>query len=123
MAKESTARSIEEYVADFPEETQTALEEMRALIHESAPDATETISYAIPTFDLNGKLLVSFAGWSKHVGLYPLPSGDEALQAELEPYRSGKSTAQFPLSKPLPADLIRRIIEFRVAEETGKTAG
>jgi uncharacterized protein YdhG (YjbR/CyaY superfamily) len=123
MANEPTARSIDEYIAGFPAETQTALEEMRALIHESAPDATETISYAIPTFDFNGKLLVSFAGWRKHVGLYPLPGGDEALQAELEPYKSGKSTAQFPLSKPLPTDLIRRIIEFRVAEEAGKTAG
>jgi uncharacterized protein YdhG (YjbR/CyaY superfamily) len=119
MPARSKARSIDEYIAEFPPETQNALEEVRALISETAPDATETISYAIPTFDLNGKHLVHFAGYAKHVGFYPVPSAMDAFKEELEPYRSGKGSAQFPLGRPLPTDLIRRIVEFRVTELTG----
>ena len=92
------------------------LEELRALITACAPGATETISYAIPTFDLNGKHLVHFAGYARHVGLYPAPSGLEAFKEDLKPYKVGKGSVQFPLDQPLPTDLIRRIVEFRVAE-------
>jgi len=120
MANRASASSIDEYIAGFPQETQTVLEEMRALIKASAPEATETISYAIPTFDLNGHHLVHFAGFAKHVGFYPVPSAIEAFKDELAPYRSGKGSAQFPLGQPLPADLIRRIVEFRVAENVKK---
>jgi len=120
MPARSTASSIDEYIGEFPAETQTVLQQMRALISETAPGATETISYAIPTFDLNGKHLVHFAGYAMHVGFYPVPSAMEAFKEELEPYRSGKGSAQFPLERPLPADLIRRIVEFRVTELTGK---
>ena len=122
MANRSTANSIDEYIAGFPPETQKVLEELRALIKASAPDTTETISYAIPTFDLNGKHLVHFAGYARHVGLYPAPSGLEAFKEDLRPYKSGKGSVQFPLGQPLPTDLIRRIVEFRVAENTGKAA-
>jgi uncharacterized protein YdhG (YjbR/CyaY superfamily) len=111
-----TAASVDEYIAGFPLEVRGLLEEMRALIHASAPEAVETISYAMPTFDLNGHHLVHFAGFKKHVGFYPVPSGIAAFKEELAPYKSGKGSAQFPLTKPLPADLIRRIVEFRVAE-------
>ena len=76
---------------------------MRALIRQTAPDATETISYAIPTFDLNGKHLVHFAGYAKHVGFYPVPSAMTAFADELAPYKRGKGSAQFPLGEPLPA--------------------
>ena len=99
MATRSTANSIDEYIAGFPPETQEVLEELRALIRASAPDATETISYAIPTFDLNGHHLVHFAGYAKHVGFYPMPSGIEAFKEELEPYKSGKGSVQFPLGQ------------------------
>lgn len=116
MTNRSSAASIDDYIAGFPPETQKVLEEVRALIRAAAPDATETISYAIPTFDLNGKHLVHFAGYTKHIGFYPVPSAVEAFQEELKPYKSGKGSAQFPLGRPLPADLIRRIVEFRVAE-------
>ena len=92
------------------------LEELRALIKASARDAIETISYAIPTFDLNGKHLVHFAGYAGHVGLYPAPSGLEAFQEDLKPYKTGKGSVQFPIDQPLPRDLIRRIVEFRLAE-------
>jgi len=120
VTNRATASSIDEYIAGFPPETQTVLEEMRALIRVSAPEATETISYAIPTFDLRGRHLAHFAGFAKHIGFYPGPSAIEAFTDELEPYRSGKGSAQFPLGQPLPADLIRRIVEFRVAESTKK---
>jgi len=122
MANRSTAGSIDEYIAEFPPETQEALREMRALITSLAPTATETISYAIPTFDLNGKHLVHFAGYANHIGFYPVPSGIEAFKEELAPYKSGKGSAQFPLGQPLPTDLIRRIVEFRVDEITRQTA-
>jgi uncharacterized protein YdhG (YjbR/CyaY superfamily) len=118
----STAATIDEYIAGFPPETQAALEELRALIRASAPGATETISYAIPTFDLNGRHLVHFAGYAKHVGFYPIPSAMTAFAEELAPYKSGKGSAQFPLGRPLPTDLIRRIVEFRVTENLNKTA-
>src|SRR2546421_9703490 len=116
MANGSTARTMDEYIAGFPPETQRVLEEMRALIRASAPDATERISYAIPTFDLNGKHLVHFAGYERHIGFYPTASGIEAFKEELKLYKSAKGSVQFPLGRPLPADLIHRIVEFRVAK-------
>ncbi len=122
MTKRSTAGSIDEYIAGFPPATQKVLQELRALIRASAPGATETISYAIPTFDLGGRHLVHFAGYATHIGFYPVPSGMEAFKVELAPYRRGKGSAQFPLGEPLPTDLIRRIVEFRVRENTGPAA-
>lgn len=120
MPGRSTASSIDEYIAEFPPETQRVLGQMRALIRELAPGATETISYAIPTFDLAGKHLVHFAGYDKHVGLYPAPSGMEAFKEDLRPYKTGKGSVQFPLNAPLPVDLIRRIVEFRLGEVSPK---
>jgi uncharacterized protein YdhG (YjbR/CyaY superfamily) len=119
MTKRPIAGSIDQYIADFPPETQALLQEMRKIIATTAPEATETISYAIPTFDLTGKHLVHFAGFAKHIGFYPVPSAMTAFKEELSPYRSGKGSAQFPLTKPLPTDLIRRIVEYRVRELTG----
>jgi len=120
MANRSTADSIDDYIAEFPPETQKVLQELRALIKASAPDATETISYAIPTFDLNGRHLAHFAGYARHIGFYPIPSSLEAFKEELKPYKSGQGSAQFPLGQPLPTDLIRRIVEFRVEENNAK---
>jgi len=122
MASRSTANSIDEYIAGFPPETQKVLQEVRALIRASALGATETISYAIPTFDLNGRHLVHFAGYEKHIGFYPTGSGVEAFKEELQPYKRGKGSVQFPLGQPLPTDLIRRIVELRVEENTGKAS-
>ena len=120
MTARSTARTIDEYIAEFPRETQEVLEELRTLIRACAPAATETISYAIPTFDLGGRHLGHFAGYERHVGLYPTASGIAAFENELRPYKRGKGSVRFPLGRPLPAGLIRRIVEFRVAESTGK---
>ena len=119
MATRSTAGTIDEYIARFPAETQKVLAELRALIKAAAPAATESISYAIPTFDLNGRHLVHFAGYARHIGFYPIPSGMEAFKEELKPFKQGKGSAQFPLDQPLPTDLIRRIVESRVRENTG----
>ena len=121
MANRSTANSVDEYIGAFPPETQTVLRELRALIKELAPEATETISYAIPTFDLNGRHLVHFAGYAKHIGFYPVPSGIEAFEAELAVYKQGRGSVQFPLDKPMPTDLIRRIVEFRVEQNRART--
>jgi len=119
MSNRSTATTIDEYIAGFPADTQRVLEELRALIRAAAPGATETISYAIPTFDLHGRHLVHFAGYARHVGLYPTPAGMEAFEAELAPYRRAKGSVQFPLGQPLPADLIRRMVEYRLGEVAG----
>jgi len=116
MSMRSTARTIDDYIAEFPPATQQALEQVRALITAEAPDATETISYAIPTFDMDGQHLVHFAGYARHIGLYPMASGTAAFQEELKPYKSGKGSIQFPLNKPLPVELIRRIVAFRFDE-------
>jgi uncharacterized protein YdhG (YjbR/CyaY superfamily) len=120
MTDRSRATSIDEYIAEFPAETQAVLQELRALIRASAPEATETISYAIPTFDLGGRHLVHFAGYERHVGFYPTGSGIAQFEDELKPYRRGKGSVQFPLGQPVPSDLIRRIVEFRVSECAGK---
>ncbi len=122
MAERPGTASIDEYIAEFPPQTQKVLEQIRALIRELAPEATETISYAIPTFDMNGRHLVHFAAFTHHVGLYPTPTGMEEFKEALSHYKTGKGSVQFPLDEPLPVDLIRRIVVFRVEETLRKTA-
>jgi uncharacterized protein YdhG (YjbR/CyaY superfamily) len=122
MADKSAAGPIDDYIAEFPPGTRKALEEMRSLIKATAPGATETISYAMPTFDLNGHHLVHFAGFAKHIGFYPVPSGVAAFKEDLRPYKTGKGSVQFPLGQPLPVDLIRRIVAYRVEESNARVA-
>lgn len=121
MASSSSATTIDEYIAEFGGETQRVLQEMRDLIRASAPEASETISYAIPTFDLNGQHLVHFAGFKSHIGFYPTGKGAAAFEEEFKGYKTGKGSVQFPLDRPLPRDLIRRVVEFRVAQVTAKS--
>ena len=116
MAGRSQARSIDEYIAESPPQIQQVLEELRELVRTTAPGAVETISYAIPTFDLNGRHLVHFGAYARHVGFYPGTGGIAAFEEELGAYKSAKGSVQFPLGQPLPTDLIRRMVEFRVAE-------
>jgi uncharacterized protein YdhG (YjbR/CyaY superfamily) len=118
----STARTIDDYIAAFPAATRAVLEELRAIIRAAAPGAVETISYAIPTFDFDGRHLVHFAGYARHVGFYPTPGGIVAFAEELAGYKTSKGSVQFPLDRPLPADLIRRIVAFRVEEEAQRAA-
>lgn len=122
MATRSTATSIDAYLLEFPPETQAVLQELRALIRGCAPTATEKICYAIPTFDLNGNL-VHFAGYAHHVGFYPGAAGIATFHDELKAYKSSKGSVQFPLGQPLPVDLIRRIVLFRVAQNLAKGRG
>ena len=113
--------SIDEYIAFCPEETRDILEQIRATIRVAAPDAFEKISYQMPTFDLKGNL-VHFGVHKNHVGFYPTPSGIEKFKQELSGYESSKGAVQFPLDKPIPFDLIRRIVAFRVEENLKKAA-
>jgi uncharacterized protein YdhG (YjbR/CyaY superfamily) len=108
-------KTIDEYIAGFPEETQVILEQVRATIKKAAPDAKETISYAIPTFTLNGNL-VHFAAFKTHIGFYSTPSGTDAFQEELSKYKTGRGSVQFPIDDPMPVDLISRIVAYRVKE-------
>ena len=112
-------RTIDEYIRSFPPEVQALLEKMRETIHRAAPDATEAISYGIPTFKLNGNL-VHFAAFSHHIGFYPTSSGIAAFRKELVQYETSKGTVQFPLDKPLPLDLVEKIVLFRVRETLEK---
>jgi len=107
--------SIDEYIATFPEEIQKILEELRATIKAAAPDAEEKISYQMPTFTLKGNL-VHFAAWKNHIGFYPTSSGTQAFKNELSIYEGAKGSVKFPIDKPLPLDLISKIVRFRVAE-------
>lgn len=111
--------SIDEYISKFPPETQELLSEIRKVIKEAAPDATEKISYQMPTFYLHGNL-VHFAAFKGHIGFYPTPSGIEAFKEELSVYKGAKGSVQFPLDKPMPYALIGRIVEFRVIENMKK---
>lgn len=111
--------SIDEYIAGFPAEIQEKLRAMRATIHAAAPEATEKISYAMPTFYLQGNL-VHFAAFKKHIGFFPAPSGIEQFAQALERYQTSKGTIQFPLSEPLPLDLVTKITEFRVQENLAR---
>ncbi len=123
MSGRSIAGSIDEYIAAFPPETSKVLEELRALIRSVAPGATERMSYAIPTFDLHGRHLVHYAGYARHIGFYPVTEAAQAaFEEELRPYKRGKGSVQFPLGQPLPWDLIRRVVEFRVAESDAASA-
>ena len=114
-------QTIDAYIAGFPEDVQAILQQIRRTIHETAPEATEAISYGMPTFKLHGNL-VHFGAFKSHIGFYPVPSGMEAFKDELAGYKQGKGSVQFPLNKPMPLDLIRRMVEFRVQESKGKAA-
>lgn len=109
---------IDSYIKDFPVDVQERLHIIRDIICELAPQATERICMRMPTFDLNGKWLVHFAGFEKHIGFYPQPEGIIAFKDKLKEYKTSKGTVQFPLNKPLPTGLIREIVEFRVKEQS-----
>jgi uncharacterized protein YdhG (YjbR/CyaY superfamily) len=111
--------NIDEYIATFPPETQGLLEQVRKAIREAAPEAEETIGYAMPAFNLNGNL-VYFAGYKHHIGFYAIPNGHEAFKDDLSVYKTGKGSVQFPLNQPMPLDLIKRIVAFRVKENEEK---
>ena len=107
---------IDKYISQFPKEIQSILKQFQKAIREAAPDAVETISYRMPTFDINGKHLVHFAAFKKHIGFFPTPSAIVAFKNELLEYKTSKGTIQFPIDKPIPFNLIRKIVKFRLKE-------
>ena len=117
----SAPQTIDEYIAGFPADIQEILQKIRKTIQEAAPEATEKISYQMPTFFLKGNL-VHFAGFKEHIGFYPVPSGIEKFKKELSVYKQGKGSVQFPLDKPMPYDLITKIVKFRVKENLAAAA-
>jgi uncharacterized protein YdhG (YjbR/CyaY superfamily) len=117
--EESKNSNVDEYIASFSGNTQRMLEEIRSTIQKAAPEATELISYAMPTYKLNGNL-IHFAAFKSHIGIYPTPTGIEAFKEELSSYKSAKGSVQFPLDQPLPMALIQKIVEYRVKENLGK---
>ena len=108
---------VDQYIAQFPKDVQEHLQAIRKIIREEAPQAEESISYGMPGYKLNKKPLVYFAGYKGHIGFYATPNGHEAFKKELSVYKQGKGSVQFPLDKPMPFDLIRRITAFRVKNE------
>lgn len=112
-------RSIDDYISVYPKRVQVMLQELRAVIKEAAPDAREAINYNIPTFKLEGNL-VHFAAYVNHIGFYPTPSAITAFTGELSAWEGAKGSVKFPLENPLPFDLIRRMVKFRVEENLKK---
>lgn len=119
MKEKISYTSIDEYISAFSPEIQEILQKLRKVIKESAPDAKEKISYAMPTFEQHGNL-VHFAAFKNHIGFYPAPDGINQFQEEVAEYHASKGTLQFPLGKPIPYELISRIVMYRVARNLEK---
>ena len=110
-----TAAHIDEYISWFPDDVQQILKKIRSTIRKAAPKASESISYQIPTFKIDGKVLIYFAAFAKHVSVYPAPRDSAEFEDELKEYKGGKGTVQFSLGSPIPYDLISRIVKFRMS--------
>jgi uncharacterized protein YdhG (YjbR/CyaY superfamily) len=121
VTKAQKPTNIDGYISQFPADVQAVLEQVRETIRQAAPEAKETISYMMPAFRQQG-ILVYFAAWKKHIGMYPPISGDEALEEAIARYAGPKGNLQFPLDEPLPLNLIERIVKLRVKQDSAKTA-
>src|SRR5262249_9325999 len=121
MPKPKRAKDIDGYISQFPPDVQAILQKVRTTISSAAPEAKETISYLMPAFKQHG-ILVYFAAWKNHVGLYPPISGDKALEKAIARYAGPKGNLQLPLDEPIPYDLIERIVKLRVKQDTAKAA-
>jgi uncharacterized protein YdhG (YjbR/CyaY superfamily) len=108
--------SVDDYIAGFPPATAALLEAIRRTIHEAAPGASEGLKYGMPTFFMDGAYIVYLAGWKKHIALYPIPSGSPAFEKAVAPWRDEKSTLRFPLDRPVPHALIKRVVRARLKE-------
>jgi uncharacterized protein YdhG (YjbR/CyaY superfamily) len=108
--------SVDDYVSSFHQDVQSSLQVVRRTIRNAAPAAAEKISYQIPTITLNARNVVHVAAWKDHIGLYPIPAGDEAFEREIAPYRAARSTVRLPLGKPIPDDLIARMVALLITQ-------
>lgn len=118
MMKQTKMTTVDEYILQFPVEVQAILQTLRKLVKDISPEAEEKMSYQMPTYYLKGNL-VHFAAYKNHIGFYPTPAGIDAFKDELSDYKSAKGSVQFPIDKPIPFELIKRIVEFRVSEMNG----
>lgn len=118
MKKGMIAKDVNEYIGQYPEEIRSRLERMRQIILSEAPDAIESVAYGMPAYKLYGKPLVYFGGYDGHVGFYATPNGHQAFAQELAQFKQGKGSVQFPHNRPLPEDLVVRMVRFRVSEQT-----
>jgi uncharacterized protein YdhG (YjbR/CyaY superfamily) len=114
-------KTVDEYIGYFPKNIAALLKKMRATIKKAAPEAVEGIGYNMPAYKLNGKPLVYFAGYEKHIGFYAIPTAHEKFKDELKKYKSSKGSVQFPVDEPLPLDLVTLMVKFRVEENSQKT--
>src|SRR5262245_47546323 len=121
MAKSQKPKDIDSYISQFSAEVQEILEKVRTTIQNAAPEAKETISYMMPAFRQHG-ILVYFAAWEKHIGMYPPISGNKTLEKAIARYTGPKGNLQFPLAEPIPYDLIERIVKLRVKQDSAKAA-
>ncbi len=119
-AKTRQFKNMDEYINAFPENVKDMLSKIRQTVKETAPEAKETIKYQMPTFTLNGNL-VYFSAFKNHIGFYPAPLGNEALMKDLAPYVGAKSSLRFPIGEPLPLQLIRKVVKYRVKENLQRT--
>lgn len=122
MEEKKKITTIDEYISTFPADVQEKLEQVRKVIHEVAPDAKEAISYQMPTFKLNGNL-IHFAGHKEHIGIYPMPEVIDNFKDDLAKYKTSKGAIQLPLDEPMPIDLIKRIVLFRMDLMKNKKRG
>ena len=116
MVPAKKSKTIDEYIESFPENVQDILEKLRDTVRKAAPGAAESISYHMPTFKLDKKKLVYFSAWKNHIGFYSIPVGDAAFRKELSPYSGEKGSLRFPMDKPIPYDLVKKIVMFRMRE-------
>ena len=113
------AATVDEYLAGLPDDARARVQEVRRVVHQVVPDAGETISYAMPTFTLDGQPLVHVAAWKQHIGIYPLPPLDPELDAAVAPYRGTKDALKLPYTQPLPVGLLARVLEVLVERRRG----
>jgi uncharacterized protein YdhG (YjbR/CyaY superfamily) len=114
-------KTVDDYIAGFPIETQAKLQLIRQTIQDNAPEAIESMAYGMPAYKMNKKPLVYFGGFAKHIGFYATPSGHEKFEEKLSVYKQGKGSVQFPMEQPLPVDLIAEMVQFRVVENSQKS--
>lgn len=121
MEKKIAFNNVDDYIQSFPGEIQELLQQVRGIIKKTAPEAIESISYGMPAYKLKGRPLVYFAGYKNHIGFYATPSGHSEFAEELSKYKQGKGSVQFPVTAPMPLELIEKIVRFRVKENLGKS--
>lgn len=117
----SRTQTVDEYIKNYPKEVQEILEKLRKIAKEIVPEAEETISYGIPTIKLNGKYVIYFAAFAKHIGVYPILKAEDSLLKEIAPFVKGKGTLQFPLDKPFPYDLFKKLVKSNLKQNLERT--